>query len=294
MSIFDLGIVQHVIDQPQQMLAGAFQRLQAFVGGGWRQHLGVLAQQAGQPQNAMQRRAHLMTHGGQETAFDGIAALGQRQRLLALFSQFAAAELQVKHGHGVGCRTASLHQHQPHEDGGADAQVERNSVALGQVVEHGRQQHRNGHGQGGLQAHGQHHQRDGGNAQQGGHHHRSQHRVARWTQPRTQKAKDQAVCKQRCDEVLFPVQRLRRSVAVEAAGNAQSPQRDADLGRQPSQQSRLRNRPPQHGADQQAHRDAHQVGRARSVEDQLSLCPAHLQVQVCACARGRDWRREVS
>ncbi len=89
---FDLGQVEDVVDQPEQVGARVVDgvgELDLLVG---QIALGVLGQQLRQDQQAVQRRAQLVAHVGQEL---GLVLGGQRQ-LFGLFLQLASWPVRLR------------------------------------------------------------------------------------------------------------------------------------------------------------------------------------------------------
>jgi hypothetical protein len=87
---FDLGKVENVVDQAQQMTPGAqhaAQRLERLLGAKPR---GVVAEQFGQSDDRIERGAQLVAHIGEETRFGAARLLG----LIARASRFLAARRQ--------------------------------------------------------------------------------------------------------------------------------------------------------------------------------------------------------
>ena len=74
----DLGQVEDVVDQLEQVGAGAVDRLGELHLLGGEVAVGVVGQQLGQDQQAVERRAQLVRHVGQEL---GLVARGQRELL---------------------------------------------------------------------------------------------------------------------------------------------------------------------------------------------------------------------
>ena len=76
LSRFELGEVEYVVDQVEQRVAAVadYRQLTALIDGKVR-----TVQQLGHPDNAVERRADLVTHGREKRAFGAVAGFGGRE-----------------------------------------------------------------------------------------------------------------------------------------------------------------------------------------------------------------------
>ena len=81
---FDPRQVEHLVDQPQQVLAALEHLLDALAMALGQRLLLVALQQLREAEDRVERRAQLVAHRGQELALGGVRGLGQRARLAQL------------------------------------------------------------------------------------------------------------------------------------------------------------------------------------------------------------------
>ena len=227
--------------------------------------------QSGQAQHAVQRRAHLVTHGGEELALHRAVPLRQVERLLALVGEDGHLEAQAQHGARGRGGTPPFADDEAEEDRHRHRRVERQPRAHRQLVEDRRQQHRNAEAQAGEAPDRQHDQADRRHADHRGIHQGRSFRLAQREQQGADQPVDDAVDQQRPLVPGAPAHLVDRAVVPVAPGDAQAHERHQVLERQPAQQRGLRHDVPEQPAQQQAEGQGDPIGRARAVEQQRDL-----------------------
>ena len=223
---------QQVVDQALQVQARALDQLQPAQRG---RVARFQVHQPRQPQDAVQRRAQLVAHLGQEAVALGAALARQLQRGVFLGHQLVGLLAQQQaHGQALRGGARGGQQQRQQQQLAAGSEVGDVVAAHRQAPGHG-QQHRHHVGGGGGQPHLQAEGGDAAHAVECRHAQCRQRHVFARQAPAGQ-APDQAVEREHAEHGAFPALALRAGVAPAHVGLRQhdARQRHRELGRQPA------------------------------------------------------------